>query len=188
LTPPSTPPEKRPDRHYNFGRMNMVFALSSLALLAVTLWMSFADYAQPWKRIQSEFRSLERQKLIKEGRLQLIAVMDEAVLHRQIGGPRVMHDQLTALMEAAGLWNVTLQVIPFREGAYASMLSSFAILSFPDHGGVVYIEGLTGDLYAEGADVDRCATVFNDLRSSALSPSESIAMIRQIRDAEQQQA
>jgi cytochrome c2 len=66
LTPPTTPPEKRPDRHYNFGRMNMVFALSSLGLLAVTLWMAFADYAQPWKRFQSEFRSLERQKLIKE--------------------------------------------------------------------------------------------------------------------------
>jgi len=46
--------------------MNMVFALSSLGLLAVTLWMAFADYAQPWKRIQSEFRSLERQKLVKE--------------------------------------------------------------------------------------------------------------------------
>jgi cytochrome c2 len=63
LTPPKTPPEKRPDRHYNFGRMNMVFALSSLGLLAVTLWMAFADYAQPWKRIQSEFRSREQQKL-----------------------------------------------------------------------------------------------------------------------------
>ena len=66
MTPPKTPPEKRPDRHYNFGRMNMVFALSSLGLLAVTLWMAFADYAQPWKRIQSEFRSLERQKLVRE--------------------------------------------------------------------------------------------------------------------------
>ncbi|HSS78595.1 MAG TPA: hypothetical protein VLV54_17850 [Thermoanaerobaculia bacterium] len=66
MTPPITPPEKRPDRHYNFGRMNMVFALSSLGLLAVTLWMAFADYAQPWKRIQSEFRRLERQKLVRE--------------------------------------------------------------------------------------------------------------------------
>jgi cytochrome c2/predicted nucleic acid-binding Zn-ribbon protein len=66
LTPPITPPEKRPDRHYNFGRMNMVFALSSLGLLAVTLWMVVADYAQPWKRYQSEFRSLERQKLLSE--------------------------------------------------------------------------------------------------------------------------
>src|SRR4029453_5010951 len=68
LTPPITPPEKRPDRHYNFGRMNMVFALSSLGLLAVTLWMAFADYAQPWKRIQWGFRSLERQKLENEAK------------------------------------------------------------------------------------------------------------------------
>jgi transcriptional regulator with XRE-family HTH domain len=128
---------------------------------------------------------MERQKLIRQGRLRLIAVMDEAVLHRQIGGVEVMHDQLTALLDAGGLWNVTLQVIPFREGAYASMLSSFAILDFPDHPGVVYIEGLTGDLYAEGADVERCTTVFTDLRSSALSPSGSAAIIRRIRDAEQ---
>ena len=66
MTPPITPPEKRPDRHYNFGRMNMVFALSSLALLAVTLWMVVADYAQPWKRMQAEFRSLEQKKLLAQ--------------------------------------------------------------------------------------------------------------------------
>jgi len=63
LTPPITPPEKRPDRHYDFGRMNMWFAVSSLGLLAVTLWMAFADYAQPWKRVQAEFRSRERKML-----------------------------------------------------------------------------------------------------------------------------
>lgn len=44
----------------------MWFAVSSLGLLAVTLWMAFADYAQPWKRLQAEFRSLERQKLVRE--------------------------------------------------------------------------------------------------------------------------
>lgn len=66
MAPPKTPPDKRPDRHYDFGRMNMWFAVSSLGLLAVTLWMAFADYAQPWKRFQSEFRSLERQKLQRE--------------------------------------------------------------------------------------------------------------------------
>lgn len=66
MAPPKTPPDKKPDRHYDFGRMNMWFAVSSLGLLAVTLWMAFADYAQPWKRFQSEFRSLERQKLQRE--------------------------------------------------------------------------------------------------------------------------
>ena len=64
--PPITPPEKRPDRHYNFGRMNMWFAVSALALLATTLWMVVADYAQPWKRFQAEFRDLERAKLRKD--------------------------------------------------------------------------------------------------------------------------
>jgi transcriptional regulator with XRE-family HTH domain len=125
---------------------------------------------------------LERQKLITEGRLTFVAVLDEAVLHRQIGGPEVMRAQLTAMLAAAGLWNVTLQVIPFREGAYASMLSSFAILQFPEGPGVVYLEGLTGDLYAEGIEVQRCATVFGELRSSALSPTASAAMIEKIRD------
>lgn len=125
---------------------------------------------------------LERQKLIKEGRLRLVAVIDEAVLHRQIGGAGVMAEQIDALLAAAKLWNVTLQVIPFREGAYASMLSSFHVLRFPGDAEVVYIEGLTGDLYAEGDDIAHCAAVFSSLRSSALSPSASTTMIRKIRD------
>jgi transcriptional regulator with XRE-family HTH domain len=126
---------------------------------------------------------IERQKLVTEGKLTLIAVMDEAVLHRQIGGAAVMREQLTGLLASAKLWNVTLQVIPFREGAYASMLSSFHVLRLPDSSGVVYIEGLTGDLYAEGDDIARCSAVFSSLRSSGLSPTASVAMIKKVRDA-----
>jgi len=126
---------------------------------------------------------LERQKLVTEGHLKLLAVMDEAVLHRQIGGPEVMTQQLGAVLAATKLWNVTVQVIPFSEGAYASMLSSFHILHFPDGPAVVYIEGLTGDIYAEGDDIARCTAVLNSLRSSALSPTASVRMIRKVRDA-----
>lgn len=59
-------PKKAPDRHYDFRGLNIVFAWSSVALLAVTLWMVFDDYAKPWKRLQAEFRDLERQKLLAE--------------------------------------------------------------------------------------------------------------------------
>ncbi|MEH1012684.1 DUF5753 domain-containing protein [Micromonospora sp. CPCC 206060] len=127
---------------------------------------------------------VERQKLITEGRLRMVAVLDEAVLHRQIGGLEVIAKQLTALLDAQERWKVTIQVIPFREGAYASMLSSFAILNLDEGPGVVYIEGLTGDLYAEGEDMGRCAVVFNSLRASALSATDSTAMIRKIRETE----
>lgn len=130
---------------------------------------------------------MQRQQLITSGKLRLVAVLDEAVLHRQIGGAAIMGDQLTALLEASKRWNVTLQVIPFREGAYASMLSSFHILNFADGPSVVYIEGLTGDLYAEGDDVARCTVVFNSLRAAAMSPSDSAMLIKEIRDARQRE-
>jgi cytochrome c2 len=40
--------------------MNVVFAISSLLLLAITLFMVLRDYARPWKRVQAEFRDLDR--------------------------------------------------------------------------------------------------------------------------------
>ncbi|MGC4771521.1 helix-turn-helix domain-containing protein [Micromonospora sp. DT44] len=126
----------------------------------------------------------ERQKLLTDGQLKLVAVIDEAVLHRQIGGQEVMAEQLTTLLEAQKRWNVSIQVIPFREGAYASMVSSFHILGFAEGPGVVYIEGLTGDLYAEGEDVDRCTRVFSNLRAAALSPTASTTLINKLRDKE----
>ncbi|MEU4473582.1 Scr1 family TA system antitoxin-like transcriptional regulator [Micromonospora sp. NPDC023888] len=43
-----------------------------------------------------------------------------------------MAEQLTILLEAQKRWNVTIQVIPFREGAYTSMVSSFHILGFKE--------------------------------------------------------
>jgi mono/diheme cytochrome c family protein len=59
-------PKKTPDRHYNFEKLNKWFAWSSLALLVITVWMVVEDYAKPWKRLQAEFRELERQKLVSE--------------------------------------------------------------------------------------------------------------------------
>ena len=60
------PPGQKPDRHYNFGRLNMVFAFSAIALLLITAWMVIEDYAKPWKRYQAEFRDLERQDLERQ--------------------------------------------------------------------------------------------------------------------------
>ncbi|PZG01148.1 transcriptional regulator [Micromonospora endophytica] len=145
-----------------------------------------ADASQPTPQATEERIAVrtERQKLLTEEKLRLVAVIDEAVLRRQIGGTEVMREQLSALLDAQKRWNVSIQVIPFREGAYASMVSSFHILSFDDGPGVVYIEGLTGDLYAEGEDVDRCMRVFSSLRAEALSPTASTVMIKRIRDEE----
>ncbi len=62
----ATPPPKTPDRHYDFKSMNVVFAISSLAFLAITLFMVLRDYARPWKRVQAEFRDLDRAAATKQ--------------------------------------------------------------------------------------------------------------------------
>jgi cytochrome c2 len=66
--------------------MNLVFALSSVGLLGTTLWMVVADYAKPWKRLQSEFRTRERQKLEAESQQAAEKINQEqlAVLQQDI--------------------------------------------------------------------------------------------------------
>lgn len=77
----------KPDRHYNFGRMNILFASSALALLVVTLWMVVEDFSEPWKRFQAEFRQLERQDLERQAEAERERIdSDELVqLREEIG-------------------------------------------------------------------------------------------------------
>ena len=111
------------------------------------------------------------------------AVLDEAALHRVVGGPRVMADQLDRLLEAARLPHITIQVIPFAIGAHPGVESNFNILDMPTPTpGVVFVEGLVGSIYLERSeDLDRYHRVFDRLRTIALTPDESIGLIASIR-------
>jgi cytochrome c2 len=72
--------DKKPDRHFSFKSLNIWFALSSLALLATTFWMIIADYAKPWKRLQAEFRDLERQQLIQEAEVEKQRINEQELI------------------------------------------------------------------------------------------------------------
>jgi len=47
---------------YNVDKMNIVFALSSVALAISVVWMVWADYDREWKQIQREAMRLDRHK------------------------------------------------------------------------------------------------------------------------------
>jgi hypothetical protein len=115
--------------------------------------------------------------------LRVWAVVDEAVLRRQVGGKAVMRGQLHRLLEIAAMPNVTLQVMPFAEGAHASMGTSFELLQFPEPGdtAIVYIEDHTSSQYLEAApDIERYTLIFDHLRASALAPERSAEFINQV--------
>jgi len=126
-----------------------------------------------------EFR-LERQMRRLTGRL-LHLILDEAVLHRHIGGPAVMRAQLAHILDViAANDNITLQVLPFAAGAHQALDGSFQIMSFPEQifGDVVYRETPTEARYWEADDVvTRHNIVFRHLQQQALSPEESKAFL-----------
>ena len=124
---------------------------------------------------------LKRQgRLSGPGALNLAAVIDESAVRRVIGGSDVMNDQLHALIEAAQLPNVTLQVLPFGAGEHPFLGGSAALLEFREttHPDVVYLEGLAGDLYEEQPlEVGRYRDEFDRLSAMALDHRLSLKMI-----------
>lgn len=123
---------------------------------------------------------LQRQESIKKkNALQLWAIIDEAVLEREVGGPDVMVEQLRYLVDVAGRTNITLQVLPYSVGAHPGMHGSFVIMDFPDDAdpSLVYIETMAGGLFLEGDDLRRYSTIFEHLRAGAVNPADAVRLI-----------
>ncbi|AGI88580.1 helix-turn-helix domain-containing protein [Streptomyces albidoflavus] len=127
------------------------------------------------KRVQVRMRRQDRVSS-PENPLRLWTVMDEAALHRAVGTPEVMKEQLEHLVQMSELPHVTVQVIPFSTGAHPGLNGQYAILEFPDStdSSVVYIEGVTSDLYLEKSnDVQKYSVMYEHLRAQALNPEDS---------------
>lgn len=112
--------------------------------------------------------------------VQLWAIIDEAALHRPVGGEKVMGAQLDRLAEVARLPHITLQVIPYKVGGHPGMGGSFAVLRFgePSEVDVVYVESQAAALFLEGStDIRRFTRIFEHLRALAQPPADSASLI-----------
>jgi transcriptional regulator with XRE-family HTH domain len=138
---------------------------------------------------------LARQKALFEDRPKppvVQVLLDESVVRRQVGGPRAMREQLAKLADMGGRPNITLQVIPFSAGTHPGMDGEFVIIDFPDADDdpFVYEEGLFGDIYTETPEeIARYRLAFDHAAAdSALSPSDSLSMIRRLAADKTQEA
>jgi transcriptional regulator with XRE-family HTH domain len=141
-----------------------------------------AEFTQERADALIEVRLRRQQVLTRDPPLRLEAIIDEAVLHRVVGGPAVMGAQLRHLVEAGNTPNVTLRAIPYGVGAHPAMDNMFNILEFGDVSPrVVYVEGLMGLLFSEKErDVARYEQVLEHLREIALDSKETIDLISKI--------
>ena len=102
---------------------------------------------------------LARRVLLTRARSPLLmtVALDEALLHRPVGGPAVMASQLRFLADMAALPNMCLRAVPYAAGRHPGLATgAFTLLHFPpsnrgngDDTAIIYAEGLTGELYLD---------------------------------------
>jgi hypothetical protein len=124
---------------------------------------------------------LERQRRMWEpGAPVLWALIDEGVLHRPVGGPLVMRDQLTHLLHVLKQPGVRLQIASYAASAQATPGAAVTYLRFaqgflPD---VVYLEHMTSAVYLDRLeDLDRYRAALDELSALAATPAASRVLL-----------
>ncbi|MCF3101525.1 helix-turn-helix domain-containing protein [Streptomyces roseoverticillatus] len=129
---------------------------------------------------------MARQAVLRGERpLEVCAVLDEAVLRHEVGGPEVMAGQLRHLVETGSMRHVRLHVLPFSSGGHMGITGPFVIFSFPRIADldVVVLDHLTSSLYLERKeDLRAYGAAFTTLREHALSHENSLEFIAGIND------
>ncbi|MFD0361364.1 helix-turn-helix domain-containing protein [Nocardia sp. GCM10030253] len=133
---------------------------------------------------------MHRQKLItRKGHPATVdVVLDESVLHRMVGSPKTMADQLRYLADLGTRPNVTIRVLPYSAGVpLGDLTGPFTIVDFDaDSKGkqepsVVYVENYTGDIYLERPDsVDRYRSAHASISHVALAVQPSRDLLRRV--------
>lgn len=126
---------------------------------------------------------MDRQGVItrEDDPAEFLAVMDEGVLHRAVGGAKVMAEQLEHLIEVCGWPNVVIQVIPAATAVHDGVNGGgFAIADFEDGPGLGYQEtALRGVPVTDPKDVIGLAVAFDRLRAEALPRAASLALLEE---------
>jgi transcriptional regulator with XRE-family HTH domain len=125
---------------------------------------------------------LDRQAILDRADPPLLwAVVDEAVLHRQVGSDKVMHDQLLHVAEMAERPNVTVEVVPYGAGGHSGLAGAFVIADFRDAPSIVYLEtAIGGQIVEKPSAVEELVLVFDTLRSEALPRRMSRDLIMKV--------
>jgi transcriptional regulator with XRE-family HTH domain len=125
---------------------------------------------------------LERQAILAPGSPPLLwVVLDEGVLHREVGDGKVMHDQLVHLAEMSRWPNITVEVVPYGAGAHGGLLGAFVIAEFEDAPAIVYLETAAGGQIAEEPSmVAEVMLTFDTLRSEGIPRGASRDLIMKV--------
>ena len=124
---------------------------------------------------------LERQEILtrEDAPPVLVAVIAESVLGQNVGGAKVMADQLLHLAAMAERENIVVQIVPADAEACAGFTGPFAIAALDGGAELAYVDDqLSGEVIERPHDVAMLRRMFEVFRADALPRRQSIELIR----------
>lgn len=123
---------------------------------------------------------LERAKILADPVAPVVwALLDEAVLRRQIGGPHVMAEQIGHLASLAEVGRIQLHVLPFTLGIHPLLNNMLTLMWFEDQPPMAYGEGLyMGKIHDSPSVVQELQHRYDFALGNALPLKESLALLR----------
>ncbi|TGB08550.1 helix-turn-helix transcriptional regulator [Streptomyces sp. MZ04] len=127
----------------------------------------------------------ERQRMLRERQSTAFCfILDEHLLLRRTGGTEVTAELIGQLLDLAALRNVEIQIMPLSRGVHAGMNGPMQLLEVPENQWFGYIEGQeTGQLISEPKTISVLQMRYAKLRSQALTPEDSVSLLKQQRGA-----
>jgi transcriptional regulator with XRE-family HTH domain len=125
---------------------------------------------------------LDRQRIFeRKPRPMANFLLEEAILHRPIGGHNVLRNQIRHLRQCAELPFLGLQIMPTKREKHAGLAGPMVLLETPDHDQLAYVEGpLVSFLHDDPDKVSVLQQKYGMLRSQALSPAESTGLLDEL--------
>ncbi|QID38706.1 helix-turn-helix domain-containing protein [Streptomyces albus] len=126
---------------------------------------------------------IERQAMMRERpKVPFSFIVEEHVFRRRFGDADVMRELVGEVLARSAPRNVTLQVVPLQTGLHACMDGPVQILETPAGQRLCYSEAQrNGRLISDRKEVRLLCQRYDTLRSQALSPKESRALLERLR-------
>ncbi|MGX1561931.1 helix-turn-helix domain-containing protein [Streptomyces sp. NPDC055506] len=162
------------------------FALSYVPGILQTAGYARAVLGTAFPRVSED--ECDRRLVTRLGRARILddpvtpvvwALLDEAVLRRQIGGPNVMAEQIMHLVRLGESGRIQVHVMPFELGVHPLLSNMLTLMWFEDQPPMAYGEGLhMGKIHDAPSVVQDLQHRYDFALGNALPLKESLTLLR----------
>lgn len=118
-----------------------------------------------------------RQEILR--RIRYTAYLDESVLKREIGGPKVLRGQLQRLIEMAQDESVTIRITPGKTDGHAGLITPFVYLELAAGLHIAHVELARSGVFFTGEhDPEVYVAIVARLDSLSLGREQSLRLLR----------